>query len=140
MPNRAPIVIAQRNLSQSRAAFKGQINDAVLLAVNRYWDVVLQRDNLEVVKKSLAEAEASYKQSKRALELGAVEGLLFAFDFAEQVFLGPVRQVGFPIRLSRTPARIESAGPALGEQTDEVLKSIGYDDARIEALRSQGVV
>ena len=58
----------------------------------------------------------------------------------DQPGMGPVRQVGFPIRLSRTPARIESAGPALGEQTDEVLKSIGYDEARIEALRSQGVV
>ena len=45
------------------------------MAVNRYWDVVLQRDNLEVVKKSLAEAEASYKQSKRALELGALPPL-----------------------------------------------------------------
>ena len=35
----------------------------------------MQRDNLEVVKKSLSEAEASYKQSKRALELGALPPL-----------------------------------------------------------------
>lgn len=75
MPNRAPIVIAERNLSASRASFKGQINDAVQTAVSEYWDVVMQRDNLEVVKKSLAEAEASYNQSKRALELGALPPL-----------------------------------------------------------------
>jgi alpha-methylacyl-CoA racemase len=58
----------------------------------------------------------------------------------DQPGTGPVRQAGFPIRLSRTPARIESAAPALGEQTDEVLRSIGYDDARIAGLRSEGVV
>jgi alpha-methylacyl-CoA racemase len=58
----------------------------------------------------------------------------------DQPELGAVRQVGFPIRLSRTPAGIDRPAPALGEQTDEVLRSIGYDDARIDALRSQGVV
>jgi crotonobetainyl-CoA:carnitine CoA-transferase CaiB-like acyl-CoA transferase len=58
----------------------------------------------------------------------------------DQPGMGPVRQAGFPIRLSRTPARIESTAPALGEQTDEVLKSIGYDEEGIESLRSQGVV
>ena len=58
----------------------------------------------------------------------------------DQPGMGPVRQAGFPIRLSRTPARIESPAPALGEQTDEVLKAIGYDEARIERLRGEGVV
>jgi alpha-methylacyl-CoA racemase len=58
----------------------------------------------------------------------------------DQPGMGPVRQAGFPIRLSRTPARIESPAPALGEQTDEVLKAIGYDEARISRLRAEGVV
>ena len=38
-----------------------------------------------------------------------------------------MRQVGFPIALSRTPPAIERPAPALGEQTDEVLGAIGYD-------------
>jgi outer membrane protein len=75
MPNRAPIVIAQRGLNQSRATFQAAINDTVLTAVFQYWDVVLGRENLGVVRKSLAEAEASYNQSKRALELGALPPL-----------------------------------------------------------------
>jgi alpha-methylacyl-CoA racemase len=54
--------------------------------------------------------------------------------------IGPVRQVGFPITLSRTPAAIERPAPALGEQTDEVLGAIGYDSERIERLRAEGVV
>jgi len=46
--------------------------------------------------------------------------------------MGPVRQAGFPIGLSRTPAGIDRPAPALGEQTGEVLKAIGYDQERIE--------
>jgi formyl-CoA transferase len=46
--------------------------------------------------------------------------------------------VGMPIKLSDSPARIERS-PLLGEHTDEVLKEVlGYDDARIAALKSAG--
>jgi len=46
--------------------------------------------------------------------------------------------VGMPIKLSESPARIERS-PTLGEHTEEVLKSVlGYDDARIRALQSAG--
>ena len=58
----------------------------------------------------------------------------------DQPGFGPVKQVGFPIALSRTPASIERHAPALGEHTDHVLAAIGYDETRIEALRSEGVV
>jgi crotonobetainyl-CoA:carnitine CoA-transferase CaiB-like acyl-CoA transferase len=39
----------------------------------------------------------------------------------EQPGIGAVRQAGFPIKLSRTPASIQRPAPALGEQDDEVL-------------------
>lgn len=58
----------------------------------------------------------------------------------DQPGIGPVRQAGFPIALSRTPASIERHAPGLGEHTDEVLTSIGYDAARIDELRAEGVV
>jgi crotonobetainyl-CoA:carnitine CoA-transferase CaiB-like acyl-CoA transferase len=58
----------------------------------------------------------------------------------DQPGIGPVRQAGFPIALSRTPASVARPAPALGEQTDEVLKEIGYDAERIGALRAEGVV
>jgi formyl-CoA transferase len=46
--------------------------------------------------------------------------------------------VGMPIKLSDSPARIERS-PTLGEHTDEVLKEVlGYDDARIASLKSAG--
>jgi formyl-CoA transferase len=46
--------------------------------------------------------------------------------------------VGMPIKLSDSPARIERS-PLLGEHTDEILQEVlGYDDGRIKALRGAG--
>jgi formyl-CoA transferase len=46
--------------------------------------------------------------------------------------------VGMPIKLSDSPARIERS-PLLGEHTDQVLKEVlGYDESKIAALRRAG--
>jgi outer membrane protein len=73
--NRAPLVIARRNLQQSRAAFVAEVNNNILQAVNQYWAVVQARGNLEVAQASMAAAESTYKRDKRALELGALPPL-----------------------------------------------------------------
>ena len=54
--------------------------------------------------------------------------------------LGPLRQVGIPLRFAATPGSIRTAPPLLGEHTDEVLAQIGYTPAEIGALREDGVV
>ena len=53
---------------------------------------------------------------------------------------GTVQMIGQPIELSDTPARIETAPPLLGEQTDAVLREAGYSEAEIERFRASGVV
>ena len=53
---------------------------------------------------------------------------------------GAVRMIGQPIELSDTPARIETAPPLLGEQTDAVLREAGYSETKIAALRSAGAI
>jgi alpha-methylacyl-CoA racemase len=53
----------------------------------------------------------------------------------------PVRQLGIPVKLGRTPGdprRIP--GPALGEHTEEVLSAAGYSDAEVAELLSSGAV
>jgi formyl-CoA transferase len=46
--------------------------------------------------------------------------------------------VGMPIKLSASPAKIERS-PTLGEHTDEVLKEVlGYDAPRISSLKQAG--
>ncbi|HEY4094879.1 MAG TPA: CoA transferase [Baekduia sp.] len=54
--------------------------------------------------------------------------------------VGEVPQIGPPITLSETPASIDRPPPLLGEHTDELLRSIGYDDARIAQLHAAGIV
>ncbi len=47
---------------------------------------------------------------------------------------------GIVPKLSATPGGTRWLGPRLGEHTDEVLASLGYDAARIAALRAAGVL
>lgn len=53
----------------------------------------------------------------------------------------PVKLLGAPIKLSRTPADPTRApGPALGEGTDELLAAAGYSEQEIAALHEGGAV
>jgi crotonobetainyl-CoA:carnitine CoA-transferase CaiB-like acyl-CoA transferase len=52
--------------------------------------------------------------------------------------LGPLRMQNVLFRLGRTPGRITSAGPSLGQHTAEVLARYGVDEAALARLREQG--
>jgi crotonobetainyl-CoA:carnitine CoA-transferase CaiB-like acyl-CoA transferase len=56
----------------------------------------------------------------------------------EQPEMGEIKQLGFPIKLSRTPAGIHRPAPALGEHTAEVLGDSGYSAEEIQALEESG--
>jgi outer membrane protein len=73
--NRAPIIIAKRGITQSRANFEMEVNDEILLVVTDYWNVVQARENLVVQRESIDEAQKSYDRDKHALELGALPPL-----------------------------------------------------------------
>jgi formyl-CoA transferase len=50
------------------------------------------------------------------------------------------RMPGVVPKLSATPGGTEWIGPALGEHTDRVLATLGYDGERIAALRAAGAI
>jgi formyl-CoA transferase/CoA:oxalate CoA-transferase len=54
--------------------------------------------------------------------------------------VGTFRTTGLPVKLSRTPGRIDRRPPLHGEHTDEVLLECGLPRSEIEALRNDGVI
>jgi crotonobetainyl-CoA:carnitine CoA-transferase CaiB-like acyl-CoA transferase len=54
--------------------------------------------------------------------------------------LGSVLMQNVLFRLSETPGRINSAGPSLGQHTEEVLGEIGIDADQLAELRRRGAV
>ena len=53
---------------------------------------------------------------------------------------GPIRVLGVAVKLSETPGRVRTAAPLLGEHTDEVLRELGIEESRLEALRANAVI
>ena len=53
---------------------------------------------------------------------------------------GDIELVGQPIVMSRTPSRIRTPPPLMGEHTDEILRELGYADERIAELRAAEVI
>jgi len=56
----------------------------------------------------------------------------------DQPDLGPVRQLGVPVKMSRTPGSVHAPAPALGEHTEAVLSDAGFSDDEIAALLGSG--
>jgi len=58
----------------------------------------------------------------------------------DQPGAGTVRQLGVPVKLSRTPGGVQGPGPALGEHTDDVLAAAGYSADEVAQLKDSGAV
>ncbi|MDQ3586881.1 MAG: CoA transferase [Actinomycetota bacterium] len=52
----------------------------------------------------------------------------------------PVRQLGAPVKLWRTPGGPQGPGPGLGEHTHQALESVGYSVEEIASLEESGAV
>ena len=53
---------------------------------------------------------------------------------------GKIKQLGFPVRFSRTPGAFTSFAPILGQHTREVLLAAGLREAEIDELERGGIV
>ncbi len=53
---------------------------------------------------------------------------------------GRLKQIGFPIKLSETPAQVRSLGKVVGADTQKILEELGYDQKGIERLREEGAI
>ena len=53
---------------------------------------------------------------------------------------GQIKVLNNPIKLSETKAEITMAAPKLGEQSEEILKGLGYSESEIQAMKASGAV
>jgi alpha-methylacyl-CoA racemase len=74
-----------------------------------------------------------------ALESELVAAREMVVDLAQPGATRPVKLLGVPVKLSRTPGDPSRApGPELGEHTDEVLAAAGYEPDQLTALHASG--
>lgn len=57
-----------------------------------------------------------------------------------QTPVGPLKVPGVLPKLSRTPGRIGSGGPQLGEHNDDILAGLGLSAEQVAGLRERGVI
>jgi outer membrane protein len=72
---RAVVIRADESLKQSRANLEERLSQAIVEAVDTYWEAVQAAESLTVARSSLELAETTYQRDKRALELGALPPL-----------------------------------------------------------------
>jgi CoA:oxalate CoA-transferase len=53
---------------------------------------------------------------------------------------GKVKTLGFPLKLSATPADLRRPAPQLGQHNAEILMGLGYSVAEVDAFRVRGVI
>lgn len=60
--------------------------------------------------------------------------------WAQQDKIGSVRFYNNPIRFNGEPCPIRRGAPLLGQDTDDILRQVGYSQQEIETLHAEGVV
>jgi formyl-CoA transferase len=66
-----------------------------------------------------------------------------ARDMIERVALDDGTQLDFPgivPKLSATPGATRALGPALGQHTDEILATLGYNAFTVASLRQRNII
>ena len=72
---RIPIFIAKSRLKLTEEQVRGRVIGLLVQAENAYWDVIDQRESLQVRENNLELARAFLERSRRELELGAISPL-----------------------------------------------------------------
>jgi alpha-methylacyl-CoA racemase len=75
-----------------------------------------------------------------ALESDLVHAREMVVSIAQPGVAEPVRQLGVPVKMSRTPGAPQGPGPVLGADTHDVLREAGYSDDEVRELEEHGAV
>ncbi len=115
--------------SVNRDSLNAEINERLASQDRAHW---VQRFNEGGVACGLINNVQEVFEEPQVQHLGMVHEVV-----SER--LGPQRLVGQPMQLTRTPSTIARAAPRRGEHSEEILRELGIDDARLAQLKNQGV-
>ena len=102
-------------------------------------NLISERDHTEWLER-LKQAELPHGIVRGIAKVLAHPQLVARRFFCEvESPVGRVPVVGNPLRLSQSPARFDPI-PALGEQTDAVLKKLGYDENHIAQFHRDKII
>ena len=127
-----------------------------LLADQRFATVAARRQNRAILEETIEKIflERDHKEwlerlKKARLPYGEVRGIAQVLAHPQALArmlirevespVGKVPVVGNPLRLSASPARYDRI-PGLGEDTESILKALGYDKNAIDSLRRDKVL
>jgi len=112
----------------NRQALQDELEKTFITKPKDYWVETLLANGLP------AGPILSYPEAFGS-EHAKVRGMRMEVDHPVE---GKVPNIGFAVKLSRTPQQVRRHPPLLGEHTDEVLAELGIDEAQRHELRAQG--
>jgi len=58
----------------------------------------------------------------------------------EHPVFGEIQNLASPIKMSRTPPKIRSLAPKIGQHSEEILKSLNYSEEDIQNFKKSKVI
>ncbi len=123
--NRADLIDHQGATGEKREEIVSFLEQTFLTRTRQEWLELLRPLDIEVgpvndPEEAFSDAQVLHRQM--VLEL-------------DHPVRGKTRQVGLPVKLSETPGAARGAAPLIGQDTQEILKELGYAESGIEELR-----
>lgn len=114
----------------NRAKINAIIQEKIAIQSQAYWIEVLNKAGVPCsTVRNLREAfnDPQVRHQEMIIE-------------AEHPGHGKVKMIGFPIKLTKTPCRMQRPAPKLGEHTEEILTHLGYTFEQIKSIREHKVI
>jgi crotonobetainyl-CoA:carnitine CoA-transferase CaiB-like acyl-CoA transferase len=126
----APEFKGGENRAKNRAALNRALNEALSRRSSAEWVEILNKAGVPcgpiyTVDQVFADAQVQH---------------LHAASEVQHPRLGGLRILSQAVRLSRTPAKVATPTPEIGQHTDEILKELEYSEADVRRMRERGIV
>ncbi|MFW9999531.1 MAG: CaiB/BaiF CoA transferase family protein [Candidatus Hodarchaeota archaeon] len=117
---------------------KGKEKEALFEEIQKEFLKKTQREWMDIFK-NLDACVMPVKSFAEACNDPQIKARNMVLDIEHPKF-GNIQNVASPIKFSRTPLKIRSLAPKIGQQTKEILKNLGYLDDEIRDFKKKGII